>query len=167
MMLPILEEAVLAMSARRLRREAFLSFQSKDKALDLICSKICGGVSVSKFQKSENPRVLVAFGNPRFNNRLRLCSCATGSTSTQITTRMGCAYFFDQRIQNIKVLLPVWRDPLLHFQNLESARNSEEGSEDSWCVEMRGSRRQSRSRFRAQRQERRGQHYEHLRSARR
>ena len=63
MMLPILEEAVLAMSARRLRREAFLSFQSKDKALDLICSKICGGVSVSKVQKSENPRVLVAFGN--------------------------------------------------------------------------------------------------------
>ena len=34
-----------------------------DKALDLICSKICGGVSVSKVQKSENPRVLVAFGN--------------------------------------------------------------------------------------------------------
>jgi hypothetical protein len=63
MMLPILEEAVLAMSARRLRREAFLSFQSKDKALDLICSKICGGVSVSKVQMHENPRVLVAFGN--------------------------------------------------------------------------------------------------------
>lgn len=31
--------------------------------MDLICSKICGGVSVSKVQKSENPRVLVAFGN--------------------------------------------------------------------------------------------------------
>ena len=46
MILPILEEAVFAMSSRRLRREAFLSFQSKDKALDLICSKICGGVSV-------------------------------------------------------------------------------------------------------------------------
>ena len=51
------------MSARRLRREAFLSFQSKDKALDLICSKICGGVSVSKVQMHEDPRVLVAFGN--------------------------------------------------------------------------------------------------------
>ena len=63
MMLPILEEAVLAMSARRLHHKTFLSFQSKDKALDLICSKICGGVSVSKVQKSENPRVLVAFGN--------------------------------------------------------------------------------------------------------
>jgi len=63
MMLPILEEAVVAMGARRLRREAFLSFQSKDKALDLICSKICGGVSVSKVQMRENPRVLVAFGN--------------------------------------------------------------------------------------------------------
>jgi len=63
MMFPILEEAVRAMSARRLRREAFLSFQSKDKALDLICSKICGGVSVSKVQRHERPRVLVAFGN--------------------------------------------------------------------------------------------------------
>jgi hypothetical protein len=63
MMLPILEEAVLAMSARRLRREAFLSFQSKDKALDLICSKVCGGFSVSKVQMHEDPRVLVAFGN--------------------------------------------------------------------------------------------------------
>jgi len=63
MMLPILEEAVLAMSARRLRREAFLSFQSKDKALDLICSKICGGVFVLKVQMHEDPRVLVAFGN--------------------------------------------------------------------------------------------------------
>ena len=62
-MLPILEESVLAMSASRLRREAFLSFQSKDKALDLICSKICAGVSVSKVQKFENHRVLVAFGN--------------------------------------------------------------------------------------------------------
>ena len=50
-------------SARRLHHKTFLSFQSKDKALDLICSKICGGVSVSKVQKSENPRVLVAFGN--------------------------------------------------------------------------------------------------------
>ena len=63
MILPILEEAVFAMSSRRLRREAFLSFQSKDKALDLICSKICGGVSVSKVQMRESPRVLVAFGN--------------------------------------------------------------------------------------------------------
>jgi hypothetical protein len=48
MMLPILEEAVSAMSARRLRREAFLSYQSKDMALDLICSKICGGTSAPK-----------------------------------------------------------------------------------------------------------------------
>ena len=63
MMLPILEEAIAAMSARRLRREAFLSFQSKDKALDLICSKICGGVSIPKAQKRGRPRVLVAFGN--------------------------------------------------------------------------------------------------------
>ena len=94
-MLPILEEAVLAMNPKKLHHKTFFLVQSKDKALDLICSKICGGVSVSKVQKSENPRVLVAFGNPSFNNRLRLCSCATGSTSTQITTRMGCAYFFD------------------------------------------------------------------------
>ena len=63
MMLPILEEAIEAMSARRLRREAFLSFQSKDKALDLICSKICGGVSISKGQRQQIPSVLVAFGN--------------------------------------------------------------------------------------------------------
>ena len=62
-MLPILEEAIEAMSARRLRREAFLSFQSKDKALDLICSKICGGVSISKGQRQQIPSVLVAFGN--------------------------------------------------------------------------------------------------------
>ena len=63
MMLPILEEAIAAMSARRLRREALLSFQSKDKALDLICSKICGGVSIPKAQKQGRQRVLVAFGN--------------------------------------------------------------------------------------------------------
>ena len=63
MMLPILEEAVLAMSPKKLHHKTFFLVQSKDKALDLICSKICGGVSVSKVQKSENPRVLVAFGN--------------------------------------------------------------------------------------------------------
>jgi len=62
-MLPILEEAVAAMSARRLRREKFLSYQSKDKALDLICSKICEGVAIPKIDKLERPRVLVAFGN--------------------------------------------------------------------------------------------------------
>ena len=50
-MLPILEEAIAAMGARRLRREAFLSFQSKDKALDVICSKICGGIVIPKAQK--------------------------------------------------------------------------------------------------------------------
>ena len=61
MMLPILEEAVSAMSARRLRREAFLSYQSRDRALDLICSKICGGTAAPKAQT--RPRVLVAFGN--------------------------------------------------------------------------------------------------------
>ena len=63
MMLPILEEAVLAMNPKKLHHKTFFLVQSKDKALDLICSKICGGVSVSKVQKSENPRVLVAFGN--------------------------------------------------------------------------------------------------------
>ena len=50
-MLPILEEAVAAMSARRLRREAPLSFMSKDKALDNICSKICGSMATPKNQK--------------------------------------------------------------------------------------------------------------------
>ena len=62
-MLPILEEAVLTMSARRLHHKTFFFVQSKDRAMDLICSKICAGVSVSKAQKFENPRVLVAFGN--------------------------------------------------------------------------------------------------------
>ena len=63
MMLPILDEAIMAMSARRLRREKFLSYQSKDKALDLICSKICEGVAIPKIDELERPRVLVAFGN--------------------------------------------------------------------------------------------------------
>ena len=62
-MLPILDEAVAAMRARRLRREAFLSYQSKDKALDRICSKICGGVAVPLEERETRPRVLVAFGN--------------------------------------------------------------------------------------------------------
>ena len=58
--LPIMEEALSAMSARRLRREAFLSYQSKDRALDKICRKICG----EKWARSRSqPRVLVAFGN--------------------------------------------------------------------------------------------------------
>ncbi|WP_353213449.1 hypothetical protein [Rhodovarius sp.] len=63
-MLPILEEAVTAMGARRLRREALLSFMSKDKALDKICHQICGGVAITKAQKrGGQARVLVAFGN--------------------------------------------------------------------------------------------------------
>lgn len=62
-MLPILEGALEAMSARRLRREALLSFISKDRALDFVCRKICGGPPRPKAQKRGRPPVLVAFGN--------------------------------------------------------------------------------------------------------
>ena len=57
--LPILEETLSAMAARRLRREALLSYMSKDKALDNICSKICDGI----VSDGTMPQVLVAFGN--------------------------------------------------------------------------------------------------------
>lgn len=62
-MIPILEEAVSAMSARRLRRESFFSFQSKDRAIDTVCRKICGGRWTPPKARMIRPLVLVAFGN--------------------------------------------------------------------------------------------------------
>ena len=53
-MLPILEKAVAAMSARRLRREAFLSFMSADKALDNIRCKICGGWPYARPEREDD-----------------------------------------------------------------------------------------------------------------
>ena len=130
--LPIMDEALSAMGARRLRREAFLSYQSKDRALDKIWA-YARAYALSEDLRREVGAIAIAASGPSgfrkwrqgLHNRLRLCSGTTSPTAASIDLCLECSRFPHQRIQHLQVLQFLRKRDARDLQDTEQGRGVE------------------------------------------